>query len=216
MNPVDDLGLELIVPAGFHALPLDLDAEGMPDPDAFEDLVTGLLPHGGDEHRLVVATRILLLLRAQAAAAIEVGFAALGLLGDEQGGIAPVTLSVSRSPSKHDDPEVAARGILELLQRRHSPADGPADVRWLDLPCGPAVVDTRFERRSFAVDPAPAEDGPFLDHGRFDVHIPHPAGSSVVVVTIDSPALHVWGSVSDLAAAVVSSVRFLVAEVVAA
>lgn len=200
-------GLQLVLPPGLHALPLELDETGTPDPDAFERCVRSLAPTAGEDRLLVIGAHLLRFLRLQDRSPLDVGLTCLGLLDDEQGGVAPMTVTVSRTPSAHTDTECALDGIVELLTRGRDVLDGPADVRRLELPCGPAVVDTRFERREVG-DPAAPDEERFLDLGRFDVHVPHPTLPWVAVISISSPALHVWGAVSALAAAVVWTLSF--------
>jgi len=200
-------GLHLVLPPGFHVLPLELDESGTPEPDTFERCVRALAPTADEGRLLVIAAHLLRLLRLQDRSPLDVGLTGLGLLDDEQGGVAPMTITVSRTASAHTDADVVLDGMVELLTRRRDLLEGPADVRRLELPCGPAVVDTRFERREVG-DPAAPDEERFLDLGRFDVHVPHPTQPWIAVVSISSPALHVWGSVSALAAAVVWTLRF--------
>lgn len=187
------------VPDGFHPLPIAATAE---ERTALADgFVRELLPNGDDG--LWAATAPYYADMGQLMGSCGLDYSALGLFARDEGGVAHCTFNVGAVESGHPSVEAAANGIREVLVR-----DETNDVRWVDLPCGPAV--SCITLREFTVPAELAADGQEtrLRTGQIQVHVPFPTGPYVGVFTLDTAATDYWGEFCDMTAAVLQTVSF--------
>lgn len=185
------------LPPGFRELPL------MSDPDeraaAVRELAAEVYPAADGEVRESAAAIYALMAGFLAASGVE--FAAFGLFGDGDGGVAHCSLTVAAEPSTHSSAEVAANGIREVFVR-----DDLRDTRWLDLPCGPAVavVSVRAVPCGADADGMARE----LPIGQVQVHIPFPHAPWIALFTLETTAIEQWDMICAMMAGLVKSVRW--------
>lgn len=190
--------LSFDVPEGFHALPLADTREERAARAA--EFARQLFPKGNEE--LWNATAQFYALVALLMSGGGLAYAAMGLFGVEDG-VAHCAFNVAAVRSEHTSTEVAAQGIRAIL------ADDPAnDVRWIDLPCGPAISCVTLREVTFKAQITESgEDVSFLT-GQIQVHVPFPTGPYTAVFTFDTSALKDFGDFCDIAAAIVRTVSF--------
>lgn len=186
------------VPEFFHAFPLGTE----PDERAAAavEFARELFPEG-DEPLWDAAAPFYADL-AETMTDASLAYSALGVFSTDEG-IAHCSLTVTAVESDHPDPEVAALGIQVIL--RNDPIN---DVRWLDLPCGPAVANISI--REMAVGPelsASGEETTFLT-GQIQVFVPFPTGPYTALVTLDTPAVNYWGEFCELMVAILKTITF--------
>lgn len=119
------------VPEGMHAVSLTLDPAERAE--AAAELVRDVYPKG--DPQLWEAMGAIYVPVLEAMAVSGVCFTGIGIYDDQEGGVAHCSLTVAAMESDHGDAEAAALGLREIFGRRPK-----HDVRWLDLPCGPAVA----------------------------------------------------------------------------
>lgn len=191
--------VSFVVPEGFHALPVDATHEERSAATAA--FVRDLYPGGDDTLRHSAAPFYELVTTAMAHAGLA--YSAFGLFGIDGGGVAHCSFTVAAYASDHDDPEIAAQGILAAL------ADDPFhDARWLDLPCGPAVSCITVRELTLSPDITSSGEPAQLVTGRIQVHVPFPTGPFTAVFTLDTAALAYWGEFCDMTTAILRTVRF--------
>lgn len=186
-------------PEAFHTLPISDAPEKRAKLAA--EFVRNLYPDGDEELWNPAAdfyTGISGMLGAQAGLA----YAAIGLFAIDEG-VAHCSLSVAAVPTEHTDPEVAAQGIRATL------ASEPGnDVRWVDLPCGPAVSCISVREVTFGPDITKSGEPISFNSGQIQVHVPFPTGPFTAVFTLDTSALKYFGEFCDIAATILRTVSF--------
>ncbi|MEV0845219.1 hypothetical protein AB0J21_04885 [Streptomyces sp. NPDC049954] len=144
-----------------------------------------------------------------------VSYAAVGLFAtgplDEEGrgrpgdGVAQCALSVAVAPTGQaaGDVDTVAQGLRAVLG-----ADPLNDVRWLDLPCGPAVA--RITLTTYRLTPEVTADGApgELPTGQIQAHVPFPNGPFTAVFTLDTASLDHWAEWCEVLATVLDTVSF--------
>ncbi|GAA2117548.1 hypothetical protein [Streptomyces synnematoformans] len=187
------------VPDGFHPLPI----AATPDERAAlaDGFVRELFPNGDDA--LWASSAPYYARMGELVGSCGLEYSALGLFARDEGGVAHCAFHVGAVESGHPSVEAAATGIREVLVR-----DETNDVRWLDLPCGPAV--SCITLREFTVPAELAADGQDtrLRTGQIQVHVPFPTGPYVAVFALDTAATDYWGEFCDMTAAVLRTVSF--------
>lgn len=181
------------LPAGFRPLPLS--AAPAERAAAVRDLAGEMYPAAGEQARSAAAAGYELMTAVLDASGVE--FAAFGLFGTPDGGVAHGSLTIAALPSAHACAEAAALGLRETFLR-----DPVRDTRWLDLPCGPAVAVVSL--RAAALPGAAAE----LTTGQIQVHIPFPDDPWIAVFTFETSALEQWDQMCVLMADLLKTVRF--------
>ncbi|MEK8172087.1 hypothetical protein NKH77_30850 [Streptomyces sp. M19] len=126
--------LNFVVPGGIHAMEVHLNPEERAA--AVERLVRAIYPQGNE----TLWSQVGLTYGAIVDGLLSDGvyFFGIGLYAIDEG-VAHCSVNVVVTESGHTHPDVAARGIKEVLQQEER-----RDVRWLDLPCGPAVSAISF------------------------------------------------------------------------
>jgi hypothetical protein len=130
-------------------------------------------------------------------------YSAMGLFSRDDGGVAPCALTVATLKTDQTDPDIAAQGILAALS-----GNPYNDVRWLDLPCGPAVSCVRLNE--IAIQPEVTSSGKQVEllTGQIQVHIPFPTGPYTTVFTLDTAATDYWAEFCNMMAAILQTVSF--------
>ncbi|WP_407560214.1 hypothetical protein [Streptomyces sp. 184] len=187
------------VPEGFHSLPIAATTEERAA--LADEFVRELFPNGDDA--LWASTSPYYAGMGEVMGSCGLEYSALGLFARDEGGVAHCAFNVGALESEHSSAEVAATGIKEVLVR-----DETNDVRWLDLPCGPAVSCVSL--REFTVPAELSADGQDtrLHTGQIQVHVPFPTGPYIAVFTLDTVATDYWGEFCDMVAAVLRTVSF--------
>jgi hypothetical protein len=186
------------VPEGIHAVEISLDPRERAA--AVERLVRDIYP-GGDE-LLWQAVGAVYGMTVEGMTAEGISFYGVGLYAIDDG-VAHCSLNVAVIESGHPSPEIAVRGIGEILRHEHL-----RDVWWLDLPCGPAVSSMSF--RNVVVDGQYTKTGDDqeLTFGQMQIYIPFPTVPYTVVFTMDTASLEQWEEFSVGMANIVGSVEF--------
>ncbi|AJE82684.1 hypothetical protein SLNWT_2308 [Streptomyces albus] len=130
-------------------------------------------------------------------------YSAVGLFSTDQGGVAQCAFTVAALETDQDDPETAARGILAALS-----TDPFNDVRWMDLPCGPAVSSVLVREVGLAPEITASGEDEKLVSGQIQVHIPFPTGPYTAVFTLNTTSVDYWGEFCDLMSAILKTVSF--------
>ncbi|MFF0725424.1 hypothetical protein [Streptomyces sp. NPDC004134] len=105
--------------------------------------------------------------------------------------------------SGHTSAEAAALGLREVFGRRPK-----HDVRWLDLPCGPAVAVVTVKALTIDGEYTETGEDTRLITGQIQVYVPFPTGPYIAVFTLDTSAMNQWDDLSELMAEIVKSVAF--------
>jgi hypothetical protein len=189
--------MSFMIPEGVHAIEIPLDQEERIA--AVGQLIRDIYPRGDEA-----------LWRE-----VEVGYGAIvdGLSSDGisffgigfysvDSGVAHCSLNVAVIESDHPSREVAVRGIGAILQQ-----EPLREVRWIDLPCGPAVSSVSF--RNVVIDGRYTKTGEDqgLTFGQVQVYIPFPDAPYTAVFTMDTAALEQWDEFSRGMARIVRSVE---------
>ncbi|MER6460812.1 hypothetical protein ABT278_10115 [Streptomyces sp. NPDC001228] len=191
--------MTFVVPEGFHALPV-----GIPDEEraaAMAEFVRGVYP-GGDDVLWQSAAPFYGLI-AEAMAVAGLAYSAFGLFSLDSGGVAHCALSVAAYVTDHPAPDIAAQGILAILS-----SDATNDARWLDLPCGPSVVNITVREISLNPEVTASGERTTLHTGQIQVHVPFPSGRHTAVFTLDTAAIDYWGEFCNMVTAVLQTVSF--------
>jgi hypothetical protein len=120
-------------------------------------------------------------------------------------GAAQCAFTLAAVPTDHaaSDTDMVAQGVLAALSR-----DPYNDVRWLDLPCGPAVACVTW--RQYGVDPAMTEssEGKELVTAQLQIHIPFPTGPFTAVFTVLTAYVDHWRQFCEMTEAILQTVSF--------
>jgi hypothetical protein len=187
------------LPTGMHTIEVSLDAEERAA--AVTQLVRDIYPLGEEPlWDMMGATYSAM---ADEMLSNGVSFFGIALYDIGNRGVAHCSLTVAVFESDQTDQEVAAHGTLEILRQ-----DQMRDVRWLDLPCGPAV--SAISLRSLVVDGKFTKDGTDQEllMGQIQVHVPFSTGPYTAVFTLDTAAMDQWDDFSRAMADIVRSVDF--------
>ncbi|AKH83813.1 hypothetical protein AA958_18160 [Streptomyces sp. CNQ-509] len=187
------------VPDGFHPLPIAATAEERAD--LAGEFVRELLPNGDDT--LWASTAPYYAGMGELMGSCGLAYSALGLFARDEGGIAHCAFHVGAWESGHPSVEAAANGVREVLVR-----DPANDVRWVDLPCGPAVSCMTLREFTLPAELAADSQESKLRAGQIQVHVPFPTGPYISVFTVDTVAMDYWGEFCDMTAAVLQTVSF--------
>jgi hypothetical protein len=186
------------VPEGFHALPVAASAEERAR--GAEQFVRELFPAG--DNALWQPAAPFYAAVAEMMTEAGLAYSALGIFAVEEG-VAHCSLSVCAVESGHTDPEVAAQGVRATLGN-----DPLNDVRWIDLPCGPAIACMSLREMTLGPDVSASGEDHVLRTGQIQVHIPFPTGPYLTVFTLDTAALDHWGEFCDMMVDILHSVSF--------
>lgn len=203
LDPTEIPPLWFSVPETFHSLPL----ADSPEERALlaVEFVREHFPDGDEESWAPVAAFYTELAEMMTEVA-GLAYSAIGLFAIDEG-VAHCSLSVAAVPSDHTDPEVAAQGIRATL------ASEPGnDVRWVDLPCGPAVSCISVREVTFGPEITKSGEPISFNSAQIQVHVPFPTGPYTAVFTLDTSALKYFGEFCDIAAAILRTVSFTDAE----
>lgn len=187
------------VPEGMHAVSLTLDPAERAE--AAAELVRDVYPKG--DPQLWEAMGAIYVPVLEAMAGSGVCFTGIGIYDDQEGGVAHCSLTVAAMESDHEDAEAAALGLREIFGRRPK-----HDVRWLDLPCGPAVAVVTVKALTIDGEYTGSGEDSRLITGQIQVYVPFPTGPYIAVFTLDTSAMNQWDDLSELMAEIVKSVAF--------
>jgi hypothetical protein len=189
------------VPEAFHALPVADTAEERAQRAA--EFVRELFLNGGEEFWELAAP-----FYADLTETVGGGLAyyAIGVFGIEEG-VAHCSFSIAAVDSHHTSTEVAAQGIRAILAN-----DPGNDVRWVDLPCGPAVSCVSVREVTFGPEITKSGEPISFNSGQIQVHVPFPTGPYTAVFTLDTSALKYFGEFCDIAATILRTVSFIETE----
>jgi hypothetical protein len=190
--------LSFVVPESFHALPI----AASPEERAVlaEEFVRELYPNGNDDLWTPAAPYYAAL--GETMGDQGLAYSAMGLFSIDEG-IAHCSFTVAAVTSDHPSPEVAALGIREILA-----SDETNDVRWIDLPCGPAVSSVSLRQIVIGAELTASGEEAKLHMGQVQVYVPFPTGPFTAVFTMDTAAVDYWGEFSEMLTAVLRSVSF--------
>lgn len=186
------------VPEGFHVLPLAATAEERAAGAA--EFVRELFPEGDDALWVPAAPYYAAI--AEAMTASGLAHAALGIFSTDDG-VAHCSFTVTAVETGTTDPEVAAQGTRKILE-----SDPLNDVRWIDLPCGPAVACITLSEMTVAAELTAEGKDVLLHTGQIQVHVPFPTGPFTAVFTLDTSAVEHWGDFCDMMVAILRTVTF--------
>ncbi|WP_411092906.1 hypothetical protein [Streptomyces sp. 049-1] len=209
--------LWFLTPEGFFALPL---AERPEDRAERADAFVRELYSRGDETTWGPAAPYYAAL-AELLADTGVSYAALGLFstaGEEltpddevarhepSEGAAQCAFTLAAIPTDHEENETdtVTQGIVAALSK-----DPYNDVRWLDLPCGPAVACVTW--RQHRINPEVTTDGEPADivTAQIQVHVPFPTGPFTAVFTLLTAYVDHWPQFCEMLEAILQTVSFI-------
>jgi hypothetical protein len=187
------------VPDGIHAVTLPLhDGERAA---AVAALVRDIYPNGNEE--LWEGLGELYGSIADEMVGSGVGFTGIGLYDIGEAGIAHCSLMVAALETGHEDPDVAAQGLQVTLA-----SEPMHDVRWVDLPCGPAVSCITIKSLVIEGNYTNSGEDTQLITGQIQVYVPFPSGMYTAVFAMDTAAMDQWNDFSTMMANIVRSVQF--------
>lgn len=186
------------VPEGFHGLPLGATPEERAQGAA--EMVRSMFPDGDDALWTPAAPYYAAIGEVMSASGLA--YAAMGFFTTEEG-VAHCSFSVAAVESGTTDPDVAANGVRAILE-----SDPLNDVRWIDLPCGPAVACISLTRMTVPADLAASGEETILHTGRIEVHVPFSTGPYTAVFGLDTMAVEHWGDFCDMMVAILRTVSF--------
>ncbi|MER5518699.1 hypothetical protein [Streptomyces sp. NPDC002763] len=187
------------VPEGFFTLPLSADPEAR---TALSDEFVRDLYSQGDEALWTPAAPYYAALAEQLALS-GVSYSALGLFSTEDDGVVQCAFTVAAVETDHADPDTAAHGILVALSR-----DPHHDVRWMDLPCGPAVSCVTMREVTLSPELTADHAEKQLLTGQIQVHIPFPTGPYTAVFTLHTASTEYWNEFCDGTVGILRTVSF--------
>ncbi|GAA2555199.1 hypothetical protein [Streptomyces koyangensis] len=215
-SPPEPPPLWFVAPDGFYALPIAPTPEERTE--AAGQFVRGLFSRGDDTVWEPAAPYYAGL--AELMAAQGISYAAVGLYSTAEAGpvaepadryapedgVAQCVFTVTAVPTDQArvDTEVIARGVQAVLG-----TDPHRDVRWLDLPCGPAVSSVTLTKYTLAPDVTATGEPEELLTGQTQVHVPFPTGPFTAVFTLFTAFTEYWREFSDLMAELLRSVSFV-------
>ncbi|MER7480552.1 hypothetical protein ABTX60_23425 [Streptomyces sp. NPDC126510] len=188
-----------VVPEGFHALPVDADPDNRIS--AATDFTRELFPEG-DAHLWESAAPFYAGL-TEVFADSGLAYSAMGVFGDDNGGVVHFSFTVGAIASPYATSEEAADAIGRSLGR-----DQGNDSRRITLPCGPAVSNISVREITIGAELTSTGDETKLLTGQIQVFVPFPDAAFIVVFTLDTAAMEYWGEICDLMAAVLETVSF--------
>jgi hypothetical protein len=115
-----------------------------------------------------------------------------------------MTLAMMFAETQIAPPAIAVTGVLEILTRRLP----NADVRVIELPCGPAVAAVEQGAYHFPAELHPDHVAVDLPQGRFQVYIPVPDQPWMVVFDMTTSAVDQWDDCCEMMAGVMRTVAF--------
>ena len=190
--------MRFVAPEGFHALPVDASLEEMAERAA--GFVHELYPNGDEELWTPAAEYYAAM--ASAVAEAGVAYSALGLFAIDEG-VAHCSFTVAAVESGHTDPEIVAHGVRAILEN-----DPLNDVRWVDLPCGPAVACISVREMTLPPDLTASGEETKLRTGQIQVHVPFPTGPYTAILTLDTMALEQWGDFCEMMITILRTISF--------
>ncbi|MGC0420033.1 hypothetical protein [Embleya sp. AB8] len=119
-------------------------------------------------------------------------------------GFDTITLVMTLVETTLVTPDVAIEGLLALLRSRLP----HADVRPIDLPCGPAAAAVELGAYQFPPELHPDGIAVEMPQGRFQVHIPLPGQAWTAIFEMTTTALDDWDDCCVLMAAIMRTVGF--------
>lgn len=215
--PSEPPPLWFLIPEGFFALPLaERSEERAEQAEAFvRDLYSR-----GDETVWGPSAPYYAAL-AELLANTGVSYAALGLFSTAGDGLSPdgeetrhepaegavqCAFTLAAVPTEHAkaDTDVVAQGIVAALSR-----DPFNDVRWLDLPCGPAAACITW--RQYRINPELTVDGEAEEvvTAQIQVHVPFPTGPFTAVFTLLTAYVDQWPQFCEMLEAILQTVSFV-------
>jgi hypothetical protein len=192
--------LSFVVPDSFHALPIGTTPEERAALAA--EFVRDLYPDGNDDLWTPAAPYYAAL--GEMMGDQGLAYSAMGLFSIDEG-MAHCSFTVAAVASDHPTTEVAALGIREILVH-----DETNDVRWVDLPCGPAVSCVTLRDMVIGADLTADGGEARLRMGQVQVYVPFPTGPFTAVFTMDTAAIDYWGEFSEMTMAILRSISFAV------
>ncbi|CAM5473329.1 putative protein OS=Streptomyces tendae OX=1932 GN=GUR47_18060 PE=4 SV=1 [Streptomyces tendae] len=217
VTPSEPPPLWFLTPEGFFALPL---AERSEDRAAQADAFVRNLYSRGDDSIWGPSAPYYAAL-AELLADTGVSYAALGLFstaGEELAqdgeetrrepaeGAAQCAFTLAAVPTDHGeaDTDVVTHGIVATLSK-----DPFNDVRWLDLPCGPAAACITW--RQYRIKPEVTVDGEAEEvvTAQIQVHVPFPTGPFTAVFTLLTAYVDQWPQFCDMLEAILQTVSFV-------
>ncbi|GGS88862.1 hypothetical protein GCM10010270_71240 [Streptomyces violaceus] len=191
--------LWFVAPEGFHALPVDAD----PDVriSAAAEFARELFPEG-DAHLWESAAPFYAGL-TEVFADSGLAYSAMGVFGDDNGGVVHFSFTVGAIESPYATAEEAARSIAQSLGR-----DPGNDSRRITLPCGPAVSNISVREVTVGAELTSTGEEAKLLTGQIQVFLPFPAAPFIAVFTLDTAAMEYWGEICDMTASVLETVSF--------
>ncbi|MFG3100124.1 hypothetical protein ACGFZL_06350 [Streptomyces sp. NPDC048182] len=214
--PGEPAPLWFLIPEGFFALPLAASPqERAHRADAF---VRELYSRGSEDIWRPAAPYYAAI--AELLADTGISYAAMGLFSTsdedftEQGEVARhalsegaaqcvLTLAAVPTGQPHGETDVVAQGIAAALR-----TDSLNDVRWLDLPCGPAVACISW--RQFPIRPEATADGSETEvvTAQLQVHVPFPTAPFTAVFTMLTAYVDHWQQFCEMTEAILQTLSF--------
>jgi hypothetical protein len=208
MNAMTELAIPrvyLTLPESFMQIPLDADEE------ARAARIGALVERGADvsggtvDAEQIFQALVFLVTFSENLVDEGAQLAALMLAPRADGnGFDHFTLAMALAETDLTPPETAVQGTLEIVQRR-TPS---ADVRLVDLPCGPAVASVEVGAYHFPAEINPAGNAVELPQGKFQMHIPIPGEPWMAIFDMTTTALDDWADSCMLVAAIMQTVSF--------
>ena len=215
--PSEPPPLWFLTPEGFFALPLADSAEGRAE--RADSFVRELYSRGDDSVWGPAAPYYAAL--AELLTDTGVSYAALGLFSTADESLAPdggetrhdlsegaaqCAFTLAAVPTEHEgaNTDVVAQGIVAALS-----AEQHNDVRWLDLPCGPAVACITW--REYRINPEATADGEAKEvvTAQIQVHVPFPTGPFTAVFTLLTAYVDQWPQFCEMLEAILQTVSFV-------
>ncbi|MER6706093.1 hypothetical protein [Streptomyces fumanus] len=121
-------------------------------------------------------------------------------------GAAQCAFTLAAVPTDHaaSDTDVVAQGIVAALSR-----DPYNDVRWLDLPCGPAVACITWRQYGAGPQATESDEDAELVTAQLQIHIPFPTGPFTAVFTVLTAYVDHWQRFCEMTEAILQTVSFV-------
>ncbi|WP_306320448.1 MULTISPECIES: hypothetical protein [unclassified Streptomyces] len=203
-----------LVPEGFYDLPISESPEQLMA--LAEDMVRELYSEGDESLWEPAAAHYAAMGQLMTATGFE--YAGLGLFGtaedDPDSGnrsVAQCSLTIAVHENDQPNAKMAAEGLYRL--HREDPFN---DVRWMDLPCGPAVVCCTLRgyripediRERVAAQGEQLPDDGEMQMGQVQVHVPFAGAPFTLVITLDTGAMGYWNEFCNMVIAILNSITF--------
>lgn len=191
--------LWFVAPEGFHGLPVDAE----PDVriSAAAEFARELFPEG-DAHLWESAAPFYAGL-TEVFAESGLAYSAMGVFGDDNGGVVHFSFTVGAIESPYATAEEATRAIAQSLGR-----DPGNDSRPITLPCGPAVSNISVREVTVGAELTSTGEEAKLLTGQIQIFLPFPDAPFISVFTLDTAAMEYWGEICDMTASVLETVSF--------